>query len=195
MWWKGPIFLQNREYSFDDQSVQLPDDLPELQAASASSKGVVLLTTKEVEFFKHFDKYSDINKMTRVMAYIMRFCHNCRPQNTKNKQNFLSSAELQHALKLIIKHEQEIHFEEEIRSLVKNENIKGPLKPLHVFRDKMGLVRVGGRLQNSDLSFDQKHPIILPKASRITELIIHREHLRLLHAGPRLILSQLNQKY
>ncbi|KAI5632070.1 putative peptidase (DUF1758) domain-containing protein [Phthorimaea operculella] len=50
MWWKGPIFLQNREYSFDDQSVQLPDDLPELQAASASSKGVVLSRRKRSNF-------------------------------------------------------------------------------------------------------------------------------------------------
>jgi len=39
-----------------------------------------------------------------------------------------------------------------------------------------GLLRVGGRLQNSPLSVDTNHPFILPKRHHVTELIVHHYH-------------------
>ena len=40
----------------------------------------------------------------------------------------------------------------------------GTLAALNPFIDDNGVMRVGGRLQNSHLSFEEKHPIILPKS-------------------------------
>ncbi|GFU42718.1 hypothetical protein TNCV_3139181 [Trichonephila clavipes] len=64
--------------------------------------------------------------------------------------------------------------EEEIRSIKKQISLppKSPLRSLHPFIDEHGLVRVGGRLQNSQLQFNSKHPIILPSQHSISELLI-----------------------
>ncbi|GFV70433.1 integrase catalytic domain-containing protein [Trichonephila clavipes] len=51
-------------------------------------------------------------------------------------------------------------------------------------RDEHGLVRVGGRLQNSQLPINSKHPIILPSQHSISELLIKEQHIAHLHAGP-----------
>lgn len=194
LWWSGPAFLQNREYSFES-NIQPLANLPELKPSSVLSGDVVLVGLKHANCLNFLDKYSDISKIKRILAYILRFCNNINPKSTKIQSNYLNSSELEQALFLIIKHEQNIHFKEEILSLHKNSNVKGNLKPLHPFIDKEGLLRVGGRLQNSQLPYSQKHPIILPKGSRYTELIIRHEHLRLLHAGPRCLLSNLNQRF
>jgi len=51
---------------------------------------------------------------------------------------------------------------------------------------KDGLIRGGGRLDNSQLQADVKHPILLPRSNRFTKMILDNEltsnlHPRLLH--------------
>ncbi|GFV57132.1 integrase catalytic domain-containing protein [Trichonephila clavipes] len=59
----------------------------------------------------------------------------------------------------------------------------------------MVLVRVGGRLQNSQLPFNSKHPIILPSQHSISELLIKEQHIAHLHAGPTLLAHVLRQSH
>lgn len=193
LWWEGPKFLQGK-YKFKNESLDLPVELPELKPSAKSNSKVVLTNVTTNDFFKFLDKYSDIGKMTRVVAYILRFCHNLKG-GTKVKNNVLSPNELQLALHVIIKHEQSVHFTDELKSIQMGNCVRGPLKSLHPFLDKNGLLRTGGRLENSDIPLPQKHPIILAKKSHITELIILNEHIRLLHSGPKSLLANLNQKY
>ena len=53
---------------------------------------------------------------------------------------------------------------------------------------------MGGRLENSDFTFDQQHPMILPKAHHITTLIVEDIHKKNLHASGQLLLSLIRQK-
>ncbi|GFW20807.1 integrase catalytic domain-containing protein [Trichonephila clavipes] len=62
-------------------------------------------------------------------------------------------------------------------------------------RDEHGLVRVGGRLQNSQLPFNSKHPIILPSQHSISELVIKKQYIAHLHAGPTLLAHVLRQSH
>jgi hypothetical protein len=66
----------------------------------------------------------------------------------------------------------------EIRTLQKDwlKDVGGKLQSLNPFIDKEGILRVGGRLSNSPIPFQQKYPIILPKVP-ITELIIRRSEM------------------
>ncbi|GFW44422.1 integrase catalytic domain-containing protein [Trichonephila clavipes] len=75
--------------------------------------------------------------------------------------------------------------EEEIQSIKKQISLppKSPLRSLHPFIDEHGLVRVGGRLQNSQLRFNSKHPIILPSQQTISELLNKEQHIAHLHVG------------
>jgi len=56
------------------------------------------------------------------------------------------------------------------------------------------LLRLGGRLYNAILEYNEKHPITLPK-HRISELLIDCAHRATLHGGTQLTLHHLRQKY
>ena len=70
------------------------------------------------------------------------------------------------------------------------------LLTLRPFIDARGLLRVGGRqgiLQ--DIRYEARHPLILHGRHPLTNLIIHTEHVRLLHAGPTLLSASLTTRY
>ena len=61
---------------------------------------------------------------------------------------------------------------------VRNKKLKqtSTLFRLDPFLDQKGILRVGGRLKKAALAFEVKHPIIVPKKSHITELLIRHYH-------------------
>ncbi|XP_050305577.1 uncharacterized protein LOC126742817 [Anthonomus grandis grandis] len=56
-------------------------------------------------------------------------------------------------------------------------------------------MRVGGRLANSDFDYSKKHPILLSPTHKLTKLIFEYEHVKLMHAGPQLLLSTIRDNY
>lgn len=55
---------------------------------------------------------------------------------------------------------------------------------------------MGGRLENaSEINYNQKYTIILPKNNHITNLVINNVHKRLFHAGQEHIFASLSQNY
>ena len=66
---------------------------------------------------------------------------------------------------------------------------------LNPFHNRNQFLRVGGRLENSDLTFDQQHPMILPKGHHITTLPVEDIHKKNLHASGQLLLSLIRQKF
>ena len=57
------------------------------------------------------------------------------------------------------------------------------------------LLRVGGRIGQAPLSYDLKHPVILPYKHHVTDLIIKDHHLKVGHIGQESVLSSLRHKY
>ncbi|GFX64265.1 uncharacterized protein TNCV_1499891 [Trichonephila clavipes] len=58
------------------------------------------------------------------------------------------------------------------------------VKTLNPFIDSEGILRVGGRLRNSDINYNQKFPILLPSKHKLTYLIVEYFHKKFLHSGP-----------
>lgn len=87
-------------------------------------------------------------------------------------------------------------FSEEIAAYKVNKEVspRSKLKSLAPFMQN-GLILVGGRLSNSDLTEKQKFPIVLPYQHKITTLIFRHFHCNLLHCGPQLLLSAVRQVY
>ena len=54
---------------------------------------------------------------------------------------------------------------------------------LDPFLHEKGMLRVGGRLQKAALAFEVKHPIVMPKKSHVTELLIRQYHSQERHQG------------
>uniref|UniRef100_A0A2S2PGT2 Integrase catalytic domain-containing protein n=1 Tax=Schizaphis graminum TaxID=13262 RepID=A0A2S2PGT2_SCHGA len=69
------------------------------------------------------------------------------------------------------------------------------LARLSPFLDSVGVVRVGGRMQNSNWSERRKHPMLIPKESHLAVLIVRHWHLYACHARPRLLIALVQQQF
>ncbi|XP_071094674.1 uncharacterized protein [Haliotis cracherodii] len=58
-----------------------------------------------------------------------------------------------------------------------------------------GIIRVGGRLQRAEIPHDSKHPVVLPKTSPLSKLLIKDAHTAVGHMGKNAILTYLRQCY
>ncbi|XP_035223013.1 uncharacterized protein LOC118195797 [Stegodyphus dumicola] len=58
-----------------------------------------------------------------------------------------------------------------------------------------GILRLEGRLQFSDFRTEEKHPILLPRNKKFTEMIIEREYVKLMHSGVTVTLTTLQKEY
>lgn len=138
-------------------------------------KNICLATTFNLSIF---EKYSSYSKLCRIVAYCLRF----RPVNKHHGS--LCAKEIDEAEIRVIKFLQASRFTSEIEDLEnKPSTYKDKLVNLSPFLDKNGLIRVGGRLQSSNLTFSQKHPMLLLSRDQITDRIIRKTHERYHHAG------------
>ncbi|GFX85488.1 integrase catalytic domain-containing protein [Trichonephila clavipes] len=62
-------------------------------------------------------------------------------------------------------------------------------------KNRDGLLRVGGRLSNSDLPYVNKHPAILPENHNLTVQIIVHFHRKNLHSGASSLLHYVREKF
>lgn len=70
-----------------------------------------------------------------------------------------------------------------------------PLARLCPYIDERGVIRVGGRLQNSQLLNAQKHPILLHKSSHMSTLVARHWHEVTGHAGSKLMTSMITRRF
>ncbi|XP_055844014.1 uncharacterized protein LOC129910603 [Episyrphus balteatus] len=85
----------------------------------------------------------------------------------------------------------------EISSKDPNPSLKG-LAKLSPFLDvtcNRELLRVGGRIRNSDENYDVKFPIILPGDSHFVKQYIRHLHIQNYHAGPQALLSFIRDRF
>nr|XP_027223344.1 uncharacterized protein LOC113815479 [Penaeus vannamei] len=108
----------------------------------------------------------------------------------------LSPAELAVAKTKLFYCVQRENFVQEIADLKKGKSpSKGsPLCSLDPFVDDEGLLRIKGRLENADLSFESKHPVIIP-SGHVAKLLVQFQHIFLKHAGVGTIVSTLRGSY
>jgi len=89
------------------------------------------------------------------------------------------------------------HLWKDIKELRSNGIVKksSSVASLLPFIDAFGLLRVGGRLENSTLAYEARHPKIVPLRHQLTLAFISHFHKMNLHAGPRALLASIRQQY
>ena len=138
---------------------------------------------------ERLEKFSSWKCATRAIANLQDLIRTKRGTDRVDIVSALQRAELS-----IIKSVQSSTFESEIASLSSGMPISrsSRLLKLHPSLDENGLLRVGGRLQNCEtLSFDVKHPIILPKNFHVTSLLVKHHHEVTAHQGKGITLGRL----
>lgn len=189
LWWTGPRWLQ--QYLVKEPVVMVP----ECTGMTPEEKNPVMCKIGCIDT-SLFEKFSSLSTLQRVVAFCRRFIDNSRKSVTR-QTGFLTVQELESALLLLVKLAQQQEFHQEIECVVKGKSLpsKSSLLSLNPFCDEAGLLRVGGRLRSSALPFENKHPLILPRKCQLTTMVVQREHLRQLHAGPQLLLATLQLKF
>ncbi|XP_057340601.1 uncharacterized protein LOC130677763 [Microplitis mediator] len=139
-------------------------------------------------FIKFFSSASNLH---RAIARILRLS-----KNNKYTGEY-TLEELRQSQVKIIKLIQNIHFTKDIHNLKHKKEIheNSKLKHLSPFFDDYDIIRVGGRLNHANISYNQKHPIILPQSHPYTTLIIQEAHQRHFHAGPQTTLYVVRRNF
>ena len=111
----------------------------------------------------------------------------------------LSSQEISDAETDIIKEAQQEAFQEEYKALANFNSVpqNSKLLSLNPILDEDGLLQSDGRLRYADyLPFDARYPVILPRKSGVTRLIVKSYHERSNHAvGTNHTLSLLSARF
>ncbi|GFX57039.1 integrase catalytic domain-containing protein [Trichonephila clavipes] len=110
---------------------------------------------------------------------------------------YITADEIQNAEYFWLKCVQSEFYSAEILALKQNEQLRSSseIKSLVPYLDENNLLRLTGRLLEADLCFGEKHPVILPRRCKFTELLVIREHERIGHCGVSATLTQLRKKY
>lgn len=185
LWWHGPKFLV-------EKSSEPPRYKPTPEKIALISSNIA---KGEDESSFSLPESSSFPKLKRIISYCLRFAFNCKNKN--KRAGTITIDELKVAELAIIRNVQMERFAGEIQSLRKKQSIKktSTLLKLSPFLDDNNVLRVGGRLKNSDLPYEAKHQILLPNKHSVSELIVKNAHLECLHGAPRLTESVLRQKY
>ncbi|GBL91112.1 hypothetical protein AVEN_184477-1 [Araneus ventricosus] len=123
------------------------------------------------------------------------FITNCK--SVVKQRDSLTLEEYGKAEIFLINHFQARYFAPEIACLKKGSSVSqsSKLKFLNPFIDKDGCSKVGGRISYSNVSCNQKHPIILPAGNKLVKLVFQYYHKRDFHEGQQALLNTVRLKY
>lgn len=196
IWWHGPAFLTDITTNFNRNNNEIIDlqNLPEIKSNINS-----LFTQSSDTSIFDFDRFSNFSRMRRAAAYLLRFAYNSRLSD-ESQRNFgpLTSDELNKATLVLVRITQQMSFPDVINALDNNQETKSMrnISSLNPFLDSDRIIRVGGRLVNSEtFSYNKKHPMLLCSKHTFTRLLFQFEHKRLLHAGPQLLLATIRDNW
>ncbi|XP_061705654.1 uncharacterized protein LOC133516653 [Cydia pomonella] len=188
LWKFGPKFLWNKDIAYNRLKNNETNQEQSLRVHIATSEIAVPI----------LDKYSSLQRLIRVIAFCRRFGTKKEIINKGQELKHLNKWELDEALVTCIKISQVAEFEAEIKEIhtygqVTSKSSK--LLSLNPFIDKQGLLRVNGRITNSQEPQGFKEPIILPHRSHLSDLIVDDAHRKTLHGDAKLMLNFIRSAY
>lgn len=190
-WIHGPAFLHRPRCNWSSQPSSLSLNQGDKEIRKVKSN-VIIKCSNESIITQLEQRTSNWLRMKRIIATVLMW---------RSKEKKILVEDLKKAQSAIIRLVQKRAFADEVKTLSSTANrslqIKGEVKKrsqlagLSPFVDNEGILRVGGRIQESEASFNIKHPIILPRRCETTNSIINFLHQSLHHAGRNATLNHL----
>lgn len=126
----------------------------------------------------------------------MRFCY----RNYRLNSYVVSAIERRLAFWKIVQIVQEHRFQREMLLLEKSHVLQPSIQSLnpfiHEFDDSgihFKVIRVGGRLLQSNIPYDAKFPLLLPRDAGV-KIFVRNLHIKNYHAGPKVLMALLRQQ-
>ena len=192
LWLYGPAFLKQDEETWQqEKQSEAPLNSADVYTLQVSEQSSVI--------GQLFAAHSSLNKLLESAAWLQRYTAflSCRTQRVEyTVRGPLTADEISKAELTVVRIAQREQFNDEISCLsackpVNRSSCIAKLNPSIID----GLIRVGGRMQHSTLSNDEKHPIILPASHVVTSLIIRHYHVTNGHMGVAQVFASLQEKY
>ncbi|XP_043642439.1 uncharacterized protein LOC122612720 [Drosophila teissieri] len=198
LWWKGPSWLAT-------PTSEWPPSTSKFSVSSSFDVNTEERAIKPATLHNFPDesihellihKFSTWTRLIRVSSYCHRFIHTLRSHN-RNSAPFLTSEELLDAQRRLIRHVQQKSFAREYAQLENRRqlNAKSHFIRFSPFLDDYGVMRVGGRIEQSTLNYNAKHPILIPKDTPLAGLLVRHFHVSYLHTGVDATFTNLRQQY
>ena len=186
-WILGPKFLWEPEdtWNTNTKTPAINPEDPELKKVVHVNQIVVDTDVLSV-LENHASTWS---KTVRIVVLMMLFVKKLRTKKRQRKiitsdevtATLITTTMIQESRMLLVKLVQQKYFKEEYKWLKLMEgkdsdsrrlNKKCSISQLDLFIDESDVICVGGRLQSSHISDDSKHPILLPRKGKVSDLII-----------------------
>ncbi|XP_044005614.1 uncharacterized protein LOC122850549 [Aphidius gifuensis] len=190
LWWQGPAWIIKNQNKYPVLNIQ------EIDMTQVEEKPLVCNVMSTISE-SYLDNFSSLRKAVTAAAWLRRFCQSFSARYFVDRSSWITSEKRKITLLGLVINDQRLYFHEVIKQLSKGEALSrsSPLIKLTPFLYKDGALRVGGRLSRSLMTSDHKNPLILPRESKLTELILNECHVNTLHGGAQLMLATLRQQY
>ncbi|KAM4593953.1 uncharacterized protein PAE49_010961 [Odontesthes bonariensis] len=192
-WITGPPFLSLPEGASTSEEESYDLVAPDLDTEVRSH--ATMLSVPPANLGSHrFERFSSWKSLVRAIAFLTHVTqshgssamvkhkdcngwHLCKGPHT--------AEELLKAGTLIIKSVQRETYSKEFSCLAAGKNISkdSPLGKLNIYVDEDGLLRIGGRLNQSALDAREKLPLVIPGRSHIATLLVRHYHEKVKHQG------------
>lgn len=193
VWWNGPNWLSQDPSTWTHD----PNSLAQTEYIEERPSHVTYTRSDPIHLWELITRYSNLTRLLRITALCRRVISRFRRTPNSSLTTPITTKELEDAKFYWVKVVQQVSFQPEIKILSKGKLLprSNSLLRLIPFIDSNGLLRVSGRLQASLLPDTSKHPLILPKSSKFTSLIISDAHSRTLHGGTQATLAFIRTNY
>ncbi|XP_011341045.1 uncharacterized protein LOC105281490 [Ooceraea biroi] len=193
-WWTGLQWLQ-RDLSAWPQLIQSPSQKDNLEERPTTKVSIVT-RIQSAEPWNLLDKYSSLTRLLRITVWCLRAVSPFK-KSSDSLTGPITTHELEAVKSYWVKTVQRSSFQQELTVISEGQALpkSNPLSRLTPFTDSNGLLRIGGRLQSSLLPTTTKYPLILPRKSSFTSLIISDAHLRTMHGGTQVTLAFIRNEY
>ena len=198
IWFNGPEFLKETTTFLPNGDLfPVDDNDPEVKKVQ-----VLSTETEPIEpFIARFERFSSWNRLRRTIGYCFLFTKKLKykiklKHGQVNEKPPIMNVELIHqAENAILRSVQSHIFSKELTQIRKDPNCsikRLPFFKLNPFIDNEGIIRVGGRLENSTFPFEVKHPIILPNNGHVSKMLVSYIHCKS-HQGRGMTVSAIRE--
>ena len=180
-WLEGPEWLRKTLEPSTSEREEVPEECLRERKKNVHTLLTPQQQTRDVSQLFELEKYSDLRKLLGTTAAVLKFTQLIRGRR-KEHVNLLQEAKL-----LWLKEAQEeLTTEKDFQSLQTQLGLK---------KDKEGLWRCHGRMENAQLAPNAREPILLGRRHHLTKLLIRQAHQRVLHSGCKSTLTELRALY
>ncbi|KFD48104.1 hypothetical protein M513_11047 [Trichuris suis] len=188
--WHGPSWLMKEEVMWPKQVIKrnAPKEMSLVKLLHVRLDDVARVVSLA-------ERYGRFGRLIRVTAMCLRFVSNSRVLLQCRHFGPLTAMELRNAQMTWYRLIQAETFSSEIARLSSGQELPktSAIFQLDPFIAEGHLVRMGGRIERSGLSYDARHPIILPHRHMVVDLLVRSEHEKQMHAGTEHTLATLRQ--